>query len=270
MDKFANERDYAVLQSDKYTFFVLGRLLKGNNTLLLTDHERLIICFSCDPFPVWIWNADDATEEELEKAYSLCKENGLMDGKHRFNIKYELAEYFMKRALEDGVTFVIETNMFAYDNPAPIAPKDACEGSLHCCTEEDADALVEFMDLFHHDIDTDYETMEEYRKKAEVGIANKGLYFWKDASGRAVASCSWRPNGDMAAIGLVYTRVEARRKHFAENLVYNVTIIVKEAGFTPMLYTDADYVASNACYEKIGYILRGKLCTIAPVKGDAK
>jgi len=25
---------------------------------------------------------------------------------------------------------------------------------------------------------------------------------------------------------------------------------------------DADYVASNACYEKIGYVLRGKLCTI--------
>lgn len=26
-----------------------------------------------------------------------------------------------------------------------------------------------------------------------------------------------------------------------------------------MLYTDADYVASNACYEKIGYVLRGKV-----------
>ena len=24
----------------------------------------------------------------------------------------------------------------------------------------------------------------------------------------------------------------------------------------------ADYIASNACYEKIGYVLRGKLCTI--------
>ena len=33
-----------------------------------------------------------------------------------------------------------------------------------------------------------------------------------------------------------------------------------------MLYTDADYAASNACYEKIGYVLRGKLCTIAADK----
>ncbi len=27
-------------------------------------------------------------------------------------------------------------------------------------------------------------------------------------------------------------------------------------------FTDADYKASNACYEKIGYVLRGKLCSI--------
>ena len=41
-----------------------------------------------------------------------------------------------------------------------------------------------------------------------------------------------------------------------------MTKIAEANGFLPMLYTDADYVASNACYEKIGYILRGKLCTI--------
>ena len=34
-----------------------------------------------------------------------------------------------------------------------------------------------------------------------------------------------------------------------------------DAGYVPMLYTDAEYTASNACYGKIGYVLRGKLCT---------
>ena len=33
-------------------------------------------------------------------------------------------------------------------------------------------------------------------------------------------------------------------------------------GNCKMIYTDADYKASNACYEKIGYELKGKLCTI--------
>ena len=30
-----------------------------------------------------------------------------------------------------------------------------------------------------------------------------------------------------------------------------------------MLYTNADYAASNACYRKLGYVLRGKLCSVA-------
>ena len=44
--------------------------------------------------------------------------------------------------------------------------------------------------------------------------------------------------------------------------MYQVTRIARDKGFVPMLYTDADYAASNTCYEKIGYILKGKLCTI--------
>lgn len=46
-------------------------------------------------------------------------------------------------------------------------------------------------------------------------------------------------------------------------MVYQVTRRVSEMGYMPMLYTNADYRASNACYEKIGYTLRGKLCTVA-------
>jgi predicted GNAT family acetyltransferase len=36
--------------------------------------------------------------------------------------------------------------------------------------------------------------------------------------------------------------------------------------WVPMLYTNADYTASNACYEKIDYVLQGKLCTIGKIK----
>ena len=191
-----------------------------------------------------------------------CKEHNLLDGNHRFNVKYELAEYFTKRAAADGIRVTTETNMFAYDNPEPIAPVLTCEGSLHQCMVGDLDELVEFMDMFHRDVNMDHQTLEEYREKAKNGIERGSLYFWKDASGKRVASCNWSTNGELAAIGLVYTRKEERRKHYAENLVYQVTMIAKNAGFMPMLYTDADYVASNACYEKIGYKLRGKLCTI--------
>ncbi len=56
-----------------------------------------------------------------------------------------------------------------------------------------------------------------------------------------------------------------RIKHYAENLVYTVTELARAEGYLPMLYTDADYIASNACFEKIGYIRRGELCTVGSI-----
>lgn len=66
----------------------------------------------------------------------------------------------------------------------------------------------------------------------------------------------------MAAIGEVYTLPEKRRKGFAENMVYQACLMAQKAGAVPMLYTDADYAASNACYQKVGFVQRGRLCTI--------
>ena len=91
MDNFVDERDYALLAQDKYTFSVLSRIIGGECELRLTDHERFILCFTGQPYPVWIWMPDDASSDEMESAFQVAKENGVMDGKHRLNIKYELA-----------------------------------------------------------------------------------------------------------------------------------------------------------------------------------
>ena len=263
MDNFVDERDFALLDQDKYTFSVLSRIIKGECELRLTDHEKMIICFTGQPYPVWIWMPDDAPGDEMERAYRIARENSLMDGDHRFNIKYELAEYFIKRAESDGLKLNISTNLFAYDCPALITPTTVVDGQLHKCTEDDVDVLVDFFDMFHNAVGIDKESREQYRLYAEDNIKNEMVYFWETSDGEFAASCNWHPVQEMASIGLVYTREEFRRKHYAEHLVYQVTKIARDSGFLPMLYTDADYVASNACYEKLGYILRGKLCTIS-------
>ena len=117
-------------------------------------------------------------------------------------------------------------------------------------------------DMFHIAVGIDQESREQYKTYAENDIKAGTAYFWKTGDGEYASSCNWHPVQEMASIGLVYTLKEFRRKHYAEHLVYQVTKIVQDSGYLPMLYTDADYVASNKCYEKIGYILRGKLCTI--------
>lgn len=262
MDKFIDERDYKVLDVDKYTFFVLRRIIGGNCQLLLSDHERLIICFTGNPFPVWIWTPDDASADEMENAYQLVNENFSLNGEVRFNLKNDLAKYFIKRASKEGKKLSISVNMFAYDCPKLIKPDKAALGSIHRCNNEDIDELVDIMDMFHKETGIDIKDCEGYRIDAEAFINSNNMYFWKDEQQHNVASCKFAKNGDMASVNLVFTRLEYRRKHYAENLVYQVSKLAMEAGCVPMLYTDADYVASNACYEKIGYVLRGKLCTI--------
>ena len=262
LDRFADDRDLRILEKDLYSFFVLRRILTGECDVLLTDHKRIILCFTKDPYPVWIWTPDDATEEEMQKAYRIASEQSLLDGRHRFNMKYGLADYFIRRSAEDGRPLFIETNMFAYDCPNPVKPETAAGGSLHRCTPEDTAELVEFINLFHQEIGSDRKSLDDYRADAEDYIRGGNTYLWKNESGTAVASCKYVPNGSIACINLVFTRPEFRRRHYAENLVYRVTAIAGEAGYTPMLYTDADYTASNACYQKIGYILRGSLCTL--------
>lgn len=262
MDSFVNEKDYKLLENDRYTFFVLRRVIGGECKLLLTDHEKLIICYTGAPFPIWVWTPDGASQEEMERAYQIVREYGLLDGDYRFNLKYELAQYFIDRAEKDGKKLSITLNMFAYDCPNPVVPSETADGGIHRCRAEDIDEVVDFLDLFHNELRIDQKDRDGYYEDAQSFIDTGNMYLWKDKEGNSTASCMFTSDEDMASINVVFTRPEFRRKHYAENLVYQVTDIAKKAGYVPMLYTDADYIASNACYEKIGYVLRGKLCTI--------
>ena len=262
MDNHVDERDYTLLERDRYTFFVMRRIIGAGCSLLLTDHERLILCFTGAPYPVWIWTPDDALDREYENVYQIAKENGLLDGEHTFNVKYELAEYFINRAAADNLNLEIKMNMFAYDCQNPVSPNSEVDGNIYKCTEKDVDDLVDFLALFHDEVEVDRKSIAEYRQDAENCAKTGRLYFWVNDEGKKIASCQYAPTGDMASLNLVYTQKAYRRKHYAENLVYRVTKIVQDSGYTPMLYTNADYAASNACYEKIGYVMRGKLCTL--------
>ena len=263
MDNHVNERDYLLLDSDRYTFFVLRQIMGGNCDFLLTDHEKTIICYSCAPYPVWVWTPDDPLPELCERVYMLLKENNMLNSGQRFNVKKGLAIGLIKRAEEDGFRLGISVNMYAYDCPAPIRPESRADGVIHLCTNADESELAEIIEQFADETKTDRKNRDAYLEDARSYIESGTMYFWKNGKGENVASCKYNPNADLASVNHVYTRPEYRRKHYAENLVYEVTRIVRNAGYLPMLYTDSDYVASNACYEKIGYVLRGELCTVS-------
>lgn len=262
MDTQTDGRDLKLLESDKYTFAMLRRILNDSCRLTMTDHKRLIICHSSNPFPVWIWTPDDASSEEKERAWDAVMQACPITDGYRYNLKYDLAEFFLSRAREQGMDAAIAMNMFAYECPKPLAPENEAAGHIHLCTWEDLDEAAEIIKAFHGEIAIDKGDDDNYLISAKELIKDNRLFFWKDNFNQTVASCSYTPNGDFASVGSVYTLPAYRRMHYAENLVYQVTEILAGMGAIPILYANADYEASNACYEKIGFVLRGKLCTI--------
>ena len=264
IDNYVDDRDFKILEQDKYTFYVLKHILSGNweCKLLLSDHDRMILCYSDHPFPIWIWTPDDLSDDEKEKVYQLVKKNSLLTCEYKFNMKYDLAEFFIKRAGKDGYKYQIFLNLFAYDCRNPIKPVSEVDGDIYQCQTEDIEELVELMDMFHRETGVDQKDREGYLEDAKSFIDSGKMFFLKNSNGVNVACCKYDPTDDMASVNLVFTRPEYRRRHYAEHLVYQVTSMAMEEGYTPMLYTNADYTASNTCYEKIGYVLRGKICTI--------
>ena len=120
MDSFVNDKDFVLLSRDHYTFEVLTRILKGDCEIIRSNHENLLLCHSESNYPVWIWTPDNAPEEVKENAWALvCNLCPLGKG-YRHNLKYELAEYFIQKAAEEGVGAGGSKNLYAYDCPRPI------------------------------------------------------------------------------------------------------------------------------------------------------
>ena len=261
--QYKNQRVYVnkdVLKDDEYCFFVLSRILNGECRLTITDNMRIIVCHSCDPYPVWVWLPDDATSEEMNRAYIIIRENFDIE-KCRFNMKYSLAEYMIGRAANDGISLKIAINMLAYSCPNPIEPAKKVNGRCVPATAEDVELIVSYLDTFHMDCKVDIMSMDAYREKATALVEEGRLFFWV-ADDDKVAMCSYGVSGEKGSINNVFTRPDMRRKGYAANIVYQVTKIVEAQGKQPVLYTDADYAASNACYEGIGYVKQGSLCTV--------
>ncbi len=252
----------AIPEADEYCFSVLSRILRGVCRLTVTDGERLIVCHSAEPYPVWVWQTDGASDEELEMAYLILKREFGFEGSYRFNVKHSMAKYLIDRAARDGFDLGIHTNMLAYSCPDPIPPKRPVKGEYRAAESEDIPIASEYMRRFHDEMNIDRTDMAAYVKRATELIAEGRLFFWYDELGERAAMASYGISGDKGSIGNVFTLPDKRRRGYAAGLVYALTLMIRDLGKIPTLYTDADYAASNACYEGIGYRSRGSLCTV--------
>ncbi|MBR0163756.1 MAG: GNAT family N-acetyltransferase [Lachnospiraceae bacterium] len=263
----------ALIPDNDCRYMVLTRILRTPCRMTVTDDSNVILCHSAYPYPIWYWSKGEATDEEVDAVWQLLQpEIGKWDtvteagNPFSVNLLEDAAMHMIAHAKKDNVSLQVTRRLNAYECNVLVAPEKEVGGSFHICTEEDVDAAVELLERFHEDTGLDKADRTIYRQKAEVHIYAGRLFFWKNEAGVPVAMCAASDNGNGSeALTNVVTMPEHRRKGYASHLVATVTQRVLDGGEWANLYADADYLPSNACYEKIGYIRMGTICTIGLV-----
>jgi len=112
-----------LLEQDRYAFAVLGNILKGDFgpvSKIVTDHERLILCYTCPPFPGWVWVPEDAGETELAHAWALIQEELPPEAGFRVNMRPALAQYIL--GTPEGSALRLDMQLDAYGCEAVAPP----------------------------------------------------------------------------------------------------------------------------------------------------
>ena len=254
-------------------FAMLKRILRTNCRFIVTNETNYIVCHSEYPFPVWVWVSDDVPDTELVLAKDLlAKELATWDMTRsggepiHVNVETTLAMRLISELANTPVPLAIKHRINVYECAQPKEPVKDLKGECVPGTEDDFAVAHEMMRLFFLESAIDNLSEVEQHKKAEVFIFAKRLFFWKNEAGEPVAMCLYTDNGDGSeSLNNVFTLPAHRRKGYASRLVYEVCQVILKKEHTPMLYTDAGYEASNKCYEGLGFVRRGSLCTLAPV-----
>lgn len=253
--------DAAELVEEKITYSVLIKILRGRCAHIFTDLENVILCHSGWPYPVWVWCRDTENEKSvLEIARCIREELPLEQGyvhilsRELLEKMREKDEYFRAAREKRG--------LLSYRLDAIREIGASCDGYMSPVREEEIPSLIDVW----HDMHMEMEGQDLSRERCENSmrslVEGRNLFAWRIEDGTIAALTGRGDQEEYSKITSVYTRPEYRRKGYAIHLVHGVTQMMLADGLIPILYTDAGYGASNACYQKIGYRQVGSLTSI--------
>lgn len=254
-----------LMRDEAVTYSVLIKILQGTCTDIFTDHENAVVCYSAAPWPVWVWCRDTENAAIVTEIARCLKEQFPVEQGYDIILSDELREklrevepYF--RGVKDGM------GLLSYRLDAIEKIDYPCAGSMSLVREEEILPLVGVWQEMHREMEGRELTPERCETSIRRMVEEKCLFAWRNDAGEILALAGRGDQGEFSKITSVYTLPAHRRKGYAINLVHSVTEAMLAEGFTPILYTDAGYAASNACYQKIGYKLVGRLTSIRNLK----
>lgn len=257
----------ALMQDEAITYSVLINILQGECTDIFTDHEGVVICYSFPPYPVWVWCRDVENAQYVDSIARCLKTAFPLEKGYTYNLSYELLER-LKETDECFRDTVMKMRLLSY-RLDEIHDVKSCDGFMSLVREDEIPDLIGV----RHDMVMEMEGFDLSAERCEASlrfmVEGRCLFAWRDDAGKIAALTGRGDQGKYSKITSVYTLPQHRRKGYAINLVHGVTETMLSDGLIPILYTNADYVASNACYRKIGYRQVGSLCNVHLEAGEA-
>lgn len=244
---------------DAITFSVLSNILHTDCAHIFTDHENIIVCHSASPYPVWVWCKNENDPVHTAEIAACIKEYFPSEKGFRWNMTYALFEALK---VQDDYFAPLSTEMgllsYRMDEILPVT--HPCDGYADLAKPEE----VHLLSILWHDACLEMEGFDHNeafcRARVLEYMDKNNLHVWRSENGEITAITSRRDTPPFSKAATVYTVPLERRKGYAMNLVHAVSAGMLQDGLTPILYTDANYAASNACYKKIGYREVGSLC----------
>ena len=250
-----------LMQEETITYSVLIKILQGPCRDIFTDHENVVVCYSNPPYPVWVWCRDPEDEATVMEIAVCLKERLPLHTVRACIMPAALAERLM---LADGYFREAKPGMgllsYRLDHINKIAYP--CGGYMSFVEENEIPDLIDVWHAMHMEMEGIDQSREHCAETMARKIGARELFAWRTEDVKIMALTGRADQGKYSKITSVYTLPEHRRKGYAINLVHGVTRSILEDGLIPILYTDAGYGASNACYQKIGYRQVGSLVSI--------
>ncbi len=252
------DKNHSIFQSQQYQKdiipFQLLELIKEFPILLVSDENSFVIGASHPDMPVWIWTADNISDEaktELaEYFYNQFKERG----KLKFVAKPIIAEMLSQPFIQNNKARKTVINMQSFENRKVIPAKNQ-NVIIENPTENDINGIAICLCNFDKEcFGEENKSPTNYITIAEKLLNNQYCFVIKDEDKVVAMAQSTRETDRYIAVSRVYTMPEYRKKGYASAIVAHISKLILDNGKIPTLYTDLSNPSSNTAYKNVGFV----------------
>ena len=242
---------------ERTKFYFIDKFKNLESAKIFTDNKSYVVCQSAPGVQTWLWTLDNLSLNKLKELKQVLFDNYVTNEKITFTSKKEVYNYIVSTNDNYEVDEYFEMGTLRCLNA--IKPSE-CDANVDHFHESDLDTAAKYYYLDQKEMELNSDVTIEYSyKHVKAWIENEKFFVLRNNEGKIVSMVGYDTFDVLAKLGNVYTPVEERRNGYCANLVYFVSNKLLNEGFIPMLFTNYNYINSNAAYKKVGYEETGML-----------